>query len=150
MHLDVANVTVDSFLVERRRFIKRRGTSAEITIFFRNTFFCNWKLVAKKLTSNLLLVGKRDGALARVIYPASEQLSKPHWRECQILADHLWSLFVRDYLPILEPRLKWHCAVALFTVAGVVMIHESKEAFASCQVFIVFPGTDGMVWSAEI
>lgn len=48
VHLDVANITVDSFLVEQRRFTEWRGTSAELSVFFWNTFFCNQKLVTKK------------------------------------------------------------------------------------------------------
>lgn len=98
-------------------------------------------------------MGQGDSALPQVIYPASEQLSKRNWRYSKILVDHFWSQFVRDYLPTLQPRQKWHCATTPLAIGQVVMMIDPQvpRAFWPMgQVISLFPGTDSMVRSAEI
>lgn len=56
------------------------------------------------VTPNSLLMGQPDGLLPQVVYPESKILSHRRWRHSQILADHFWTRFIRDYLPSLQTR----------------------------------------------
>ncbi|KAK0153104.1 hypothetical protein N1851_005238 [Merluccius polli] len=51
------------------------------------------------VTPNLLLIGRRDASLPQAIFANSKLLGRRKWRHSQILADHFWTRFIRDYLP---------------------------------------------------
>src|SRR4029434_9738584 len=59
------------------------------------------------VTPNLLLMGRRDASLQQAIFANSKLLWRRKWRHSQMLADHFWTRFIRDYLPNLQPRGKW-------------------------------------------
>ncbi len=59
------------------------------------------------VTPNLLLMGRHDASLPLVTYPDSELHSRRQWRHSQILSDHFWAHFLRNYLPSLQSRQKW-------------------------------------------
>ena len=59
------------------------------------------------VTPNLLLMGQHDSSLPLVTYPDSELCSRHQWRHSQILSDHFWAHFLRNYLPYLQSRQKW-------------------------------------------
>lgn len=60
------------------------------------------------MTPNLLLMGRHDDAsLPLVTYPDSELYSRRQWRHSQILSDHFWAHFLRNYLLSLQSRQKW-------------------------------------------
>ncbi|KAJ8333605.1 hypothetical protein SKAU_G00416130 [Synaphobranchus kaupii] len=63
-----------------------------------------------------------EEVLWTVIYPETELLSRLRWRHSQVLADHFWSSFIRNYLPCLQTRQKWHVTPADITVDSVVML----------------------------
>ena len=58
------------------------------------------------VTPNLLLMEQPDGSLPQVVYPETELLTRRRWRHSQVLADHFWSSFTRNYLPSLQARQK--------------------------------------------
>ncbi len=59
------------------------------------------------VTPNLLLMGRRDASLPQVLFDSTNLLGRRRWRHSQVLADHFWTAFIRDYLPSLQDRHKW-------------------------------------------
>ncbi|XP_076736554.1 uncharacterized protein LOC143415116 isoform X1 [Maylandia zebra] len=59
------------------------------------------------ITPNLLLMGRHDSSLPLVSYSDSDLLGRRRWRHAQILADHFWRHFIKDYLLSLQRRPKW-------------------------------------------
>ncbi|XP_063321729.1 uncharacterized protein LOC134619834 [Pelmatolapia mariae] len=59
------------------------------------------------ITPNLLLMGRRDASLPQAVYSKSDRLGHRRWRHSQVLADHFWVQFTRNYLPNLQLRQKW-------------------------------------------
>nr|XP_024661744.1 uncharacterized protein LOC106674801 [Maylandia zebra] len=77
------------------------------------------------VTPNLLLMGRHDSSLPLVSYSDSDLLGRRRWRHAQILADHFWRHFIRDYLPSLQRRPKWQKEKPDLTLNSVVMIMDS-------------------------
>ncbi|XP_067294186.1 uncharacterized protein [Pseudorasbora parva] len=105
------------------------------------------------VTPNMLLMGRHDSSLPQVVYPESELLSKRRWRHSQLLADHFWRRFLRNYLPELQVRQKWHRESENLKPGTVVMIvdHQLPRALWPVgQVTKVFPGEDGRARTAEV
>ncbi len=105
------------------------------------------------VTPNMLLMGRPDSSLPQVIYPESELLSKRRWRHSQLLADQFWRRFLRNYLPELQVRQKWHREAENLQPGTVVMIvdHQLPRALWPVgQVTKVFPGEDGRARTAEV
>ncbi len=51
------------------------------------------------ITLNLLLMGRRDSSLPQVVYGPSNLLGRRRYRHSQVIADHFWTQFLRNYLP---------------------------------------------------
>ncbi|XP_048877738.1 uncharacterized protein LOC125747060 [Brienomyrus brachyistius] len=105
------------------------------------------------ITPNHLLMGRPDGSLPQVVYPAAELLSRRRWRHSQVLADRFWTAFIKDYLPTLQYRQKWHSLVPTLAVGSVVMVvdHQLPRGdWPIGQVTKVFPGSDGQVRTVEV
>lgn len=60
------------------------------------------------VTPNHFLMGRPDGSLPQVVYAEAELLGRRRWHHSQVLADHFWARFIREYLPSLQLRQKWH------------------------------------------
>ena len=99
------------------------------------------------ITPNSMLMGRPDGSLPQVVYPDTEILSRKRWRHSQVLADQFWSRFIREYLPSLQSRQKWHSSPpellnnavamlvdpqlprALWPIGHVVKVHRSDDGY---------------------
>lgn len=105
------------------------------------------------ITPNMLLMGRPDSSLPQVIYPESDIVSRRRWRHSQLLADHFWRSFIRNYLPALQSRQKWHKEIENLQPGTVVMIvdHQLPRALWPVgQVTKVFPGEDGRARTVEV
>ncbi|KAL3976302.1 alcohol-forming fatty acyl-CoA reductase [Sarotherodon galilaeus] len=78
------------------------------------------------ITPNLLIMGRHDSSLPLVSYSDSDLLGRRRWRHAQILADHFWRHFIKDYLPSLQRRHKWQKENPDLTLNSVVMIMDSR------------------------
>nr|XP_055023061.1 uncharacterized protein LOC129413363 [Misgurnus anguillicaudatus] len=105
------------------------------------------------VTPNSLLMGRPDGSLPQVIYPKSDLLSHRRWKHSQVLADNFWSRFIRNYLPTLQTRQKWHSSSPDLTEKMVVMIVDPQlpRAFWPIgHVIKIHRSADGHVRSADV
>lgn len=105
------------------------------------------------VTPNLLLMGRRDASLQQAIFANSKLLWRRKWRHSQMLADHFWTRFIRDYLPNLQPRGKWLREVQNLEVGKTVLILDPQLPRASWptgRVTAVTAGRDGRVRSVDV
>nr|XP_055076729.1 uncharacterized protein LOC129455971 [Misgurnus anguillicaudatus] len=105
------------------------------------------------VTPNVLLMGRRDGSLPQVVYPKSELLSRRRWRHSQILADQFWSSFIKNYLPSMQSRQKWHATPEDICPGSVVLMMDSqlpRACWPIGQVTKVYPSADGYVRTVEV
>lgn len=104
------------------------------------------------VTPNMLLMGRRDASLPQVCY-ALDSLTKRRWRHSQMMADHFWSQFTRNYLPSLQVRQKWQKASDNLSPDAVVMIVDPQLPRACWPIGKVVKrniSADGNVRSAEV
>lgn len=105
------------------------------------------------VTPNSLLMGRPDGSLPQVVYPERELLSRRRWRHSQVLADQFWSRFIREYLPGLQTRQKWHSASPELLDKAVVMLVDPqlpRALWPIGHVTKVHRSDDGCIRSADV
>ncbi len=105
------------------------------------------------VTPNSLLMGRPDSSLPPVVYPDTELLSRKRWRHSQVLSDHFWKHFVRDFLPTLQTRQKWHREKENLAIGTVVLIVDEQLPRALWRVGTVssvIPSSDGRVRTAVV
>eukprot|EP00063_Salmo_salar_P093573 XP_014068408.1 PREDICTED: uncharacterized protein LOC106612089 [Salmo salar] len=105
------------------------------------------------VTPNMPLMGRRDASLPQAMYADTNLVGRRRWRHSQILADHFWARFIRDYLPSLQHRGKWRREMASLETGQVVMMVDPQLPRASWpvgRITKIMPGTDGRVRSVEI
>lgn len=59
------------------------------------------------LTPSHFLQQRKGLAIPPGIFDESEMYSRKKWRRAQVLANHLWSRWIREYLPLLQQKRKW-------------------------------------------
>lgn len=105
------------------------------------------------VTPNSLLMGRPDGSLPQVVYPEIENLSRRRWRHSQILADHFWARFIREYLPGLQTRHKWQSNPPGLLQNAIVMIVDPqlpRALWPIGQVVKIHRSDDGLIRSADV
>ncbi|KAJ8359096.1 hypothetical protein SKAU_G00156210 [Synaphobranchus kaupii] len=105
------------------------------------------------VTPNSLLMGRPDGSLPQVVYPETEILSRRRWRHSQILADQFWSRFIREYLPGLQTRQKWHSTLPELMDKAVVMLVDPqlpRALWPIGHVIKIHRSDDGCIRSADV
>lgn len=102
---------------------------------------------------NNLLMGRPDGSLPQVVFPNTEILSRRRWRHSQVLADHFWSCFIREYLPGLQTRQKWQASLPELLKKAVVLIVDPqlpRTLWPIGHVVKVHCSDDGCIRSADV
>lgn len=105
------------------------------------------------ITPNLLLMGRRDASLPQAVYGSSDLIGRRRWKHSQVLADHFWIQFTRNYLPNLHQRRKWCTPTLDLTTDQVVMVIDPQLPRARWpigQVTKVIPSDDGRIRAAEV
>ncbi|KAF7655539.1 hypothetical protein LDENG_00054600 [Lucifuga dentata] len=105
------------------------------------------------VTPNLLLMGRLEAALPQVMFVNSDLLTRRCWRHSQILADHFWASFIKNYLPTLQSRHKWQTDVPNLAVDSVVMVVDPQLPRAQWPIGTVLhtlPSKDGRVRVPEV
>ena len=100
----------------------------------------------QSLSPNDLLLGRRnpslppDDASTRDIYNA-------RWKQTNYLAGVFWNRWLKEYLPLLRLRQKWHKPHRNIQVVDLVLLVERcpRGQWPKAIVDKVFPGSDGVV-----
>ena len=108
------------------------------------------------LTPNHFLLGASDAreGLPPGVFNDRDLIGRRRWRQTQILADHLWTRWRREYLPFLADRKKWRQESRNLQEGDVVLMADTYNAprgdWPLGRITRVFPGSDGRVRSAEV
>jgi hypothetical protein len=105
------------------------------------------------ITPNHLLLQRPTATLPPGNFEDSDLVSRKKWRQTQILADHYWKRWLREYLPNLQKRQKWNKLQRDLAVGNLVLIVEDnvpRGKWLLGRVTKVLPGRDGHVRSAEV
>ena len=105
------------------------------------------------ITPNLLLMGRRDASLPQAVYADTNLLGRRRWRHSQILADRFWSCFIKNYLPNLQVRNKWHKDTQNLKKGTVVLIMDPqlpRGLWPVGKVSRLVPSQDGRIRTVEV
>ena len=83
----------------------------------------------------------------------SDKFSRKRWRQAQLLANHYWKRWLREYIPSSQVRQKWHKAQRNLQTGELVLIADDnvpRHQWPIGRVTNVFPGPDGLVSSVEV
>ena len=79
-------------------------------------------------------------------------LVRKKWRKKQILADHFWKKWLKEYVPALQERDKWHRPRGNAEVGDLVLLVDEplpRGQWRMGRVVKVVPGRDGLVRTVE-
>lgn len=104
------------------------------------------------VTLSMLLMGWRDVSLPQVTY-APTSVTKKRCQHSQLMADHFWAQFIRNYLPTLQVQQKWQQPAENLTLDSVVLIVDPqlpRSSWSVGKVVKVDTSPDGCIGSAEV
>ena len=99
-----------------------------------------------------LLNAGLDPSLPLGSFVKSDGLRKS-WKRSQYLADQFWICWKKFYLPLLQPRGKWHDTSKNVAIGDLVLIRDADVArnkWPLARVTEVFPGRDGLVRKIKV
>ena len=105
------------------------------------------------LTPNHFLLGSSSNLPRIGIFDDSDLYLRKQWRIAQRLADLFWSRWLREVLPSLAPRRKWHREGAQLKVGDLVVIADPdspRNVWPKGIIHQVYPGADGRVRTVDI
>jgi hypothetical protein len=105
------------------------------------------------LTPNHFLLLRSNTMPPPGVFTEGDQHSRKHWRHAQLLTNHLWKRWMKEYIPLLQQRQKWTAVRRDLKVDDLVLITDSVEPRSKWllgRVTKVIVGRDGHVRSAEV
>ncbi|XP_055539757.1 uncharacterized protein LOC129726738 [Wyeomyia smithii] len=108
---------------------------------------------APVLTPNHFLLGSSSGLKPASNIDDSGILLRRSWRTSQVEANIFWRRWMRDYLPDLVKRTKWHAAVEPIKEDDIVVVVDPKlprNCWPKGRVIGVRKGKDGQVRAATV
>ena len=78
------------------------------------------------LTPFYFLLGRPSPALPPDVLCEKDVASKKKWRRAQLIVEHFWKRWRREYLPNLQARSKWTTRTANLREDDVVLIRENN------------------------
>ena len=106
---------------------------------------------AESLTPNHFLVGDQHTAAAPGVF--EDVCLRKQWRFAQWLVEQFWKRWVKEYLPTLTRRTRWHGAVPSVKVGDVVVVADPslpRGSWPKGVVTSVHPGRDGRVRVVDV
>ncbi|XP_056307490.1 uncharacterized protein LOC130219206 [Danio aesculapii] len=104
------------------------------------------------LTPNHLLLLRSGPTLPPGAF-VKQDLYRRRWRQVQYLADVFWARWIKEYLPALQQRQKWHQPKRNLKVGDLVLIlheHTPRNHWPLGLLTQVYPGADGLVRTVEV
>lgn len=105
------------------------------------------------ITPSHFLQQRQGLAVPPGLFAETEIHSRKQWRRGQVLANHFWARWIREYLPLLQERKKWIMKRRNIRVNDLVLLVETTQPRGHWhlgRVTKVFFGTDGLVRTAEV
>ena len=105
------------------------------------------------LTPNHFLLGQRNPNFPPDVVSDKDLCSRRTWKHAQVMTQHFWKRWLREYLPALTERRKWRNEarnVCEGDLALVVYNKSPRGCWPLARVVRVFPGDDGRVRAAEV
>ena len=105
------------------------------------------------LTPNKLLLLRRNECLPLGVFDKTDAYSKRWWRQAQYLADLFWRRWMREYLPLLQERMKWMKPRRNFCTGDVVLssddnVHRGQWPLG--RIVETFPDESGHVRTVKV
>ena len=105
------------------------------------------------LTPNHFLNVRPAMNLPHEIISENDRHSRKKWRQAQLLANHYWKRWLREYLPSLQERGKWNQPQRNLRVNDLVLIADDnvpRNTWPMARVVDVYPGADGLVRTVDV
>ncbi|XP_068684252.1 uncharacterized protein [Montipora capricornis] len=64
--------------------------------------------------------------LPREVFEENERMSRKRWRQAQVLANHYWKRWLREYVPSLQERQKWNQVRRNLRIGDLVLIADDN------------------------
>ena len=77
------------------------------------------------LTPNMLLLNRANHSYSPGGFTERDRYTK-HWRYAQYLADMFWKRWIKEYIPLLQERQKWHTKRRNLEVGDLVLIVDDN------------------------
>lgn len=74
------------------------------------------------LTPNHFLLGSASGSMDQAAHPEANLATRKQYQHAQLLALHFWKRWIKEYLPIIARRTKWHTPTKPLEVGDVVFV----------------------------
>lgn len=105
------------------------------------------------LTPNHLLLLKGKPAMPPGVFEPHDQYVRRRWRQVQYVADLFWKRWVREYLPLLQERQRWHEKKRSLKVGDIVVVMDASAPRGSwplARVLEAFSDRQGLVRSVKL
>ncbi|XP_076246401.1 uncharacterized protein LOC143186603 [Calliopsis andreniformis] len=105
------------------------------------------------LTPNHFLIGASSGEIKIKKYDLQATCLRKQWQIAQSFANAYWRRWLREYLPGLIPRAKWHeteNSLEKGDLVRIVDLQAPRNLWKTGTVTEVFPGADGVVRIAKV
>ena len=104
-------------------------------------------------TPNHLLLKKRKPNLPLGLFTKTDNYCRRRWRQIQYTANLFWTRWVREYLPMLQERQKWHHVKRNMKFGDVVLIIDSnapRNSWPMCVILESIPDKRGLVRQVKV
>ena len=108
---------------------------------------------AEPLTPNHFLNVRGSMNIPPDVVDEKDKFSRKRWRQAQLLANHFWNRWIKEYIPSLQQRHKWQQEQRNVRVGDIVLIADDnvkRNQWRLGRVINSFPGSDGLVRSVEV
>ena len=105
------------------------------------------------LTPNHLLLQRSVRTFPPGSFVKEDIYARKKWRQTQILADHFWKRWIKEYIPALQERQKWCRPRRNAEVGDLVLLVDDclpRGQWHLGRIVKVIPGRDGLVRTVEV
>ena len=105
------------------------------------------------LTPNHLLLQRAVCNLPPGSFVKEDIFVRKKWRQVQILADHFWKRWLKEYIPALQERQKWQRPRRNAEVGDLVLLVDEslpRGRWRMGRIIKVVSGRDGLVRTVEV
>jgi transposase InsO family protein len=105
------------------------------------------------ITPNHFLIGRSSNNQSPGVLDEADLCLRRQWRISQRLTDHFWKRWIREYVPTLIKRAKWHGKATTIKVGEVVLLADDdgpRNSWPLGRIIATYPGKDGQVRVVDV